>query len=325
MILTLTPNPSLDRTIEVERLDVGQVHRALSQRVDPGGKGVNVSRAVAAHGHATLALLPGLGAAATQFGALLDEAAVAHLFVPLADAVRTNITVVEADGTTTKINETGRLSRAADEMLLLDAVAGRLDGAHWLVGSGSLPPGMAPDFYVRLIEVGHTHGARVAVDTSGEPLALAAKAGPDLIKPNREELEEFVESSLDTVGEVVEAARRLVNAGAGIVAVSLGAEGAVAVSATDAAFAWSDPVRPLSTVGAGDCLLAGMLAALDGDEALDNALGQGVRWGTAAVTLPGSRVPSPADVRGVAAYVSRDLPLDQALSTPSQPARGKGR
>ncbi|WP_084074990.1 1-phosphofructokinase [Demequina sp. NBRC 110052] len=321
MIVTLTPNPSLDRTIEVERLEVGQVHRALGIRVDPGGKGVNVSRALAANGRRTAAVLPAAGGGATQFAELLDDAGVEHDFVPLDDALRTNITLVESDGTTTKINEKGRRSSAADAEAMLAAVSRRLDDARWLVGSGSLPPGLDASLYTDLVALGRSRGVRVAIDTSGPALAVAVEAQPDLIKPNHEELEELVGAALPTVGDVLDAARALVAAGIGAVVVSLGSDGALAVDAARAVHVRGIVERPLSTVGAGDCLLAGWLAATAEGAPLDVALTTGVRWGSAAVALPGSRVPSPADLSLASVTEPREPASDTALTDhPATPA-----
>lgn len=152
--------------------------------------------------------------------------------------------------------------------------------------------------------MGREHGVRVAVDSSGVPLAAAVAAGPDLIKPNHEELAELVGSSLTTLGEVVDAARGLVAAGVGTVVVSLGADGAVLVDAQRCIWAGARVTRPRSTVGAGDCLLAGLLSELDGDHDPEQALVAGTTWGTAAVRLPGSAVPTPADLEDIDVTVS---------------------
>ena len=314
MIVTLTPNPSLDRTISVAQLRVGEVHRAGELRVDAGGKGVNVSRALAANGMATLAVLPASGAPAVEFSARLDDAGVAHQYIDLEGAVRTNITLVEDDGTTTKINEPGRLSDATDATAMLDAVERYLDGASWVVGCGSLPPGIDGSIYVELIARARARGVSVAIDTSGAAFAQVVAAGPDLIKPNLEELEELVGRPLVTVAAVLEAARGIVASGVGTVVVSLGEYGALAVDQETAVHAIAVVSKPLSTVGAGDCLLAGWLAAVESGDALADAVVAGVRWGAAAVSLPGSRVPVPADLALPQVRLSQTVPLDMIVS-----------
>ncbi|MCB2413549.1 1-phosphofructokinase [Demequina sp. TTPB684] len=315
MIVTLTPNPSLDRTISVDQLRVGEVHRAGGLHIDAGGKGVNVSRALAANGLHTVAVLPAHGAPAVEFSARLDGDGVPHDFIALEGAVRTNITIVDAQGVTTKINESGRASTAADAMAMLDAVDRHTADAAWVVGCGSLPPGIDGGLYVSLIERARARGVKVAIDTSGTALRKAVAALPDLIKPNHEELEELVGAALPTLADVLEAARSLVADGIAAVVVSLGEHGALAVDANTAVHASAVVVHPQSTVGAGDCLLAGWLAALERGGSLTEALEAGVRWGAAAVALPGSTVPTPGDLSLPTVTVSAELPLDLALSS----------
>ncbi len=317
MIVTVTPNPSLDRTITVDRLRVGEVHRAGGLHIDAGGKGVNVSRALAANGIATMAVLPARGAPAVEFSARLDRDGVPHDYIALDGAVRTNITIVDANGTTTKINEPGRASTVADATAMLGAVESHIPDAAWVVGCGSLPPGIDGRFYVGLIERARAHGVRVAIDTSGTALRTAVAARPDLIKPNHEELEDLVARPLPTLGDVLEAARGLVAEGIAAVVVSLGEHGAVAVNAATAFHASAVVNHPQSTVGAGDCLLAGWLAAVEKGASIADALATGVRWGAAAVALPGSTVPTPGDLSLPRVTVSSQLPLDLTLT--SQP------
>jgi 1-phosphofructokinase len=146
MIVTVTANPSLDRTIEVDRLRRGEVQRARASRVDPGGKGVNVSRALVAHGLPTRAVLATGGHAGAELLGLLDDAAVPVIEVPVAGGVRSNLTVAEADGTVTKLNESGpRLTEAEIEDLLDAAIGGTDQRSDWLAGCGSLPPGVGAD------------------------------------------------------------------------------------------------------------------------------------------------------------------------------------
>lgn len=319
MIVTLTPNPSLDRTITVESLQPGEVHRARGLHIDAGGKGVNVSRALAANGFDTVAVMPANGAPAVEFTERLDRDGVAHDYIALDGAVRTNITIVDAEGTTTKINEPGRASTAADAAAMLATVERHIGEASWVVGCGSLPPGIDGDLYVGLIEKARARGVRVAIDTSGTAMRKAVAAGPDLIKPNHEELEELVGRPLPTVGDVLKAARDLVAGGVRTVVVSLGEQGAIAVDASTAVHAAAVVSQPQSTVGAGDCLLAGWLASVASGATIADALESGVRWGAAAVALPGSTVPTPGDLSLPTVTVSSDVPLDLELSTHSGP------
>jgi 1-phosphofructokinase family hexose kinase len=300
----------------VDQLLVGEVHRAHGLHIDAGGKGVNVSRALAANGLHTMAVLPANGAPALEFSARLEDDGVPHDYIGLDGAVRTNITIVDAEGVTTKINEQGRISTAADAKAMLDTVDRHIAGATWVVGCGSLPPGIDGSLYVGLIERARAQGVRVAIDTSGTALRKAVAALPDLIKPNHEELEELVGKPLPTLNDVLGAARGLVDTGIGAVVVSLGEQGALAVDASTAIHADAVVSHPQSTVGAGDCLLAGLLAAIDAGASLADALATGVRWGAAAVALPGSTVPTPGDLSLATVSVSPQLPLNLPLTAP---------
>ena len=316
MIVTLTPNPSVDRAIVIDALHRGEVHRATSSRVDPGGKGVNVSRALAAQGAATLAVLPAGGPEGHLMEELLDAAGVARRSVPVAGSLRMNISVLEPDGTTTKLNEPGpHLSPAEVEALLEATLAAAEDeGAAWVVGCGSLPPGAPTDLYAGLVTRLRGRGIRVAVDSSGVPMPLAVAARPHLVKPNHEELAELVEHPLPTLRDVHAAARDLVADGIEVVAVSLGGDGALLVTADEVVHARASITAPLSTVGAGDCMLAGLLHGLSSGLPADAALAAAVTWGAAAVTLPGSRVPTPDDLLGIPVEVSRTPDSSLVLS-----------
>ena len=305
MIVTLTPNPSIDRAIVVDALRRGGVHRATSSRIDPGGKGVNVSRALAAQGTETIAVLPSGGPEGHLMDELLDSAGVARRSVPVAGSLRMNVSVLEPDGTTTKLNEPGPQLTPAEVDALLAATLDAADGASWVVACGSLPPGVPATMYADLVTRVRERGIRVAVDSSGPPMPLAVAARPSLIKPNHEELAELVGHPLPTLGDVHAAARELVTDGIEIVAVSLGRDGAILVTADEVVHAGAAITAPLSTVGAGDCMLAGLLHGLSTGLPAADALATAVPWGSAAVTLPGSRVPTPSDLVGIHAEVNR--------------------
>jgi 1-phosphofructokinase family hexose kinase len=314
MIVTLTPNPSLDRTVSITELQRGEVHRATASQLDPGGKGVNISRALTAHKAQTLAVLPAGGPQGHLLAELLAEADIEVAIVSIEGSIRANLALVEPDGTTTKINEPGPLlSRAESDALIAGAVDTLAELPSWLVGSGSLPPGVDEDLYAGLVGRCHDAGVQVAIDASGTPLQLAVAAGPDLIKPNLEELEGLVDKSLETLGEVLSAATDLVSSGVGTVLVSLGPHGALLVSESLIAHAGAPVASPLSTVGAGDALLAGYLYATDGGSSAVQALCTGVTWGAAAVSLPGSQMPTPTDVGDIEVSLNPEPDLTLCL------------
>ncbi|MEV1022216.1 1-phosphofructokinase [Streptomyces sp. NPDC050264] len=316
MILTVTPNPSLDRTYEVPGLDRGEVVRATGERMDPGGKGVNVSRAVAAAGAPTLAVLPLGGAPGTLVADLLDAQGIKVAPVPVVGQTRSNIALAEPDGTLTKINAPGPELTAQEAEALLSVVGeqARLDGgADWIACCGSLPRGLAPSWYAELVARAHDAGARIALDTSGPALLAALRERPDVVKPNAEELAGAVGRSLATVGDAVKAAEELRELGAAAVLASLGADGQLLVDAAGTWFA-SAPVDAVrSNVGAGDSSLAGFLIA--GGEG-PAALASAVAHGAAAVQLPGSAMPTPADLDPDAVTLTAEVPHDRPLKEP---------
>ncbi|MGW5241278.1 1-phosphofructokinase [Monashia sp. NPDC004114] len=314
MIVTLTPNPSVDRAVVIDALRRGEVHRATDSRIDPGGKGVNVSRAIAAQSGETVAVLPVGGPEGHLLEELLDAAGVARRSVPVSGTVRMNITVLEPDGTTTKLNEPGPTLTADEVDALLGVTLELAEGADWVVGCGSLPPGTPTDLYAVLVGLVRERGGHVAIDSSGAPMATALAAKPSLIKPNHEELAEAVGHALPTLGDVRAAARDLVRDGIDTVAVSLGRDGALLVTPEEVVHATATISNPLSTVGAGDCMLAGLLHGLSSGLSAADALMSGVAWGAAAVTLPGSRVPSPGDLVGIPVDLHRSPDFSRVLS-----------
>jgi 1-phosphofructokinase len=294
MIITLTLNPSLDRSIEVDRLVRGEVIRATHARLDPGGKGVNVSRALLSNGIVSRAVLPAGGEEGRQLVALLEAEGVDLVAVAISGHTRSNITLAEPDGTVTKVNEPGPTLSPSEVDAITAVVLGAATRADWVVVCGSLPPGLSLDAFGQLCRRMVASGVSLAVDTSGPALRVAAEAGAALLKPNRDELAEVVGGDLPTRGDVIDAARRLRSWGAGAVLASLGVEGAVLVDGETVVSGDSPVDRPRSTVGAGDALLAGFLAAgATGSPALAEALA----WGAAAVSLPGSRMPGPESLQ----------------------------
>jgi 1-phosphofructokinase len=313
MIITLTLNPSLDRTIEVAALTRGAMVRASGTRLDPGGKGVNVSRALAAHRIPTTAVVPLGGPEGAQLTTLLEQEGIDVCPVPVTSPTRSNVSLVEPDGTVTKINEPGGVLTGADLDEIVTAVLAAASGAGWVVACGSLPPGVPDTFYARLGRLVAGLGVRFAVDTSGPALTEALGAAPALVKPNRVELAESVGFRIDTLADAVRAASAMRAAGAGAVLASLGADGAVLVDEAGVRYGESPVDRRRSAVGAGDAMLAGFLAApATGWDPLVEALS----WGTAAVRFPGSRMPGPADVDRSGVRIHAEPDLSRPLTGP---------
>ena len=311
MIVTLTANPSLDRTVALPGpLLRGEVQRAISVRQESGGKGVNVSRALVASGLKTVAVLPGAEADPVLTG--LRETDVPFAALPIGEPLRSNVALTEPGGVTTKINEPGPALSEEQQEALISLLLDHARGAAWVVLAGSLPPGVPADFYAtvtrRLRSLFDGEAApRVAVDSSGEPLAAAVSGDtsgkPDLLKPNAEELVELAAAAGFATNKSAEeleadpeaaaaAASAVVRSGVGAVLATLGSKGAVLVTADGAWLATHPPVTAVSTVGAGDSSLAGYLLASSQGAAPVDCLRQAVAHGAAAASLPGSTVPA---------------------------------
>lgn len=283
MITTLTPNPSFDRTLRVNALERGGVHRASLVRVECAGKGVNVARALAVNEHQARAVFPANDDDLAVFDAALAATGVTSHAVRMRGSVRSNITVVEPDGTTTKFNEPGpELDAAEADELIRAAVTG--SGSDWLIASGSLAPRTPTCFYAQLAGSLPEAAQRLAVDSSGEPLELLIGTPCAVVKPNLSELVSLTRQQILTVGDVVDAAEDLRDRGWATVLVSLGRFGAVLVS-DEISYGRVSVTDVRNTVGAGDALLAGFIAA-GGRGA--SALAEGLAWARAAVRSAGT-------------------------------------
>ncbi|WP_433378999.1 1-phosphofructokinase family hexose kinase [Streptosporangium sp. CA-115845] len=290
----------MDRTIEVSSLRRGAVIRAAATHLDPGGKGVNVSRALLANRVRSCAVVPFGGDEGRRLVSLLSAEGIEMVTVPVAGATRSNVALAEPDGTVTKVNEPGTALSAAELEAIAEAVLGAAGaggaggGADWVVASGSLPPQVPVDVYARLCERFSGAGINVAVDTSGPALVSALAQGPALVKPNREELSEATGMVISCLGDAIKAAESLRARGAGTVLASLGADGAILLQGERVWYGRCAVAEPRSSVGAGDAMLAGFLA---GGARGEGALVEALAWASAAVGLPGSRMPASDDIR----------------------------
>ena len=262
--ITITLNPAIDQRVTVDALQPGQVHRALDSAQNAGGKGINVASCLSGLGVATAALGV-LGAAnAGLFDALFAQRGIADDCLRVPGHTRTNIKLVaDAGRQTTDINLPGLVLAEAQLHAVAQRMARHLRPGLVVVLCGSLPAGLPPDSWARLQAQARVAGADVLLDTSGASLAAALDAPvlPWAIKPNRQELEAAVGMPLDGPGPLLAAARMLLGKGLGLAVVSLGEEGALFVSAQGAVVARPCRLARGSSVGAGDAMVAGIVAA----------------------------------------------------------------
>lgn len=313
-VLAVSLNPALDHTIEVERLCPGEVNRATRMRAQVGGKGLNVASCLADFGVRT-AVTGLLGSEnADLFEALFRAKGIADRCLRLDGPTRVNTKLVDrATGRTTDINMPGpQLAPEARQALLESLMAcidGVMDTVRWVVLAGSLPPGWPDDTYLRLALHARRRGARVALDASGPALAAGLGAAPDLIKPNRAELAELTGRALGDLAAVAQAARALMTAdGPGIVVVSMGGDGALFMDGREALLAHPPKVDLLSTVGAGDAMVAGMVAAQAAGLPLADSARLATAFAAAKLARLGPHLPAPESVRALAGTI-RITPL----------------
>jgi len=306
-IITLTPSPTLDRTYFVKRLVEGGVNRADDVNEELAGKGINVSRAL------ELAKIsaPGVVPIGNADPAVLERTGSTSFLVPLwvDGTLRVSTTIIENNGPTTKVNEHPRPLKQSDwdEVVSLTLKLLKENDSQWLVVAGAHPKIIETDEVIDLVplfEQAKAMGVKVVLDTSGDPLRYWARKGvATIMKPNGEELASCVGRTLNTLNDVVEAARELNSWGVECVLASLGVDGMLAVTKTDAVHAFTPPVRVINTVGAGDSTVAGFLSAVTQNQTDDAGLygvgfdiakgvKEAVRWGGAKVQQPTSGLKS---------------------------------
>ncbi|MEN9353552.1 MAG: hypothetical protein RL318_877 [Fibrobacterota bacterium] len=261
-IVTVTLNPAIDRTLSVPDFQVGELNRVLEVRENAGGKGVNVASALADLGVPVVAT-GFLGREnARLFEVLFRTKGIEDRFLRMDGSTRLGLKLVDNScQKVTELNCPGLTPGAADLDALFATVRELASPDTWFVLSGSLPPGAPAGLYADLIRVIHAQGAKVALDTSGEPLRLALPAAPDIVKPNRKELEQLTGTAMTGLEDVAKAASHLLSQGIALVAISMGVEGALFAQGDGMIVTTPPTVSLESTVGAGDAMVAGLLFA----------------------------------------------------------------
>jgi 1-phosphofructokinase len=290
LLLTVTPNPSLDLLFETEALVWDDANRMADPRRRPGGQGINVVRAVRALGVQAVAAALLAGRTGAEISAALRAEATPLIAVEAGGETRTFVAVRERGGRSLLLNARGPARSDADGDRLLQAVEAALAELRprWLACCGSLPAGLREDFYVSVIAAARSAGARVVVDCDGPALQHAASAGCDLLVPNQHEALRLAGTMAADPAAAGRLARRLVRAGTPCVAITLGARGAVLADASGCWAAAPPSMDAGSAVGAGDAFLAALLIARDRDLAPAQCLRLAVAAGTAALRSHGS-------------------------------------
>lgn len=291
MIICVSANPAIDRRLRVKNIEIGAVNRAAAVRSFAGGKAAHV--AMAAHALGEEVVWVGFlgGASGDEVERQLTELNIHVVAIRTVAQTRTNDEIIDENGNITEILEPGGAVTGGElaEMFKVCQMQMAADAGFHMVLSGSLPPGVPDDFYSRMIVMAREYGGNVILDTSGEALLAGVKAGPDLIKPNREETEKAVGINVGDAESAFEAARRLRELGARNVAISMGADGIFWTDGKDSYLAEPPKVEVFSTVGCGDAAVAGFAVAAQRNLGKDESIRLAVACGAANCTakLPG--------------------------------------
>jgi 1-phosphofructokinase len=259
-IATLSLNPAIDQTARVPKFTAGRVNRVEWEQADAGGKGVNVASFLADAG-LPVAATGLLGSGNVEpFLELFARKGIADRCVRLPGRTRVNVKIVDPIlDQVTDVNFPGLSPRPEDLMALTETIDALCDHTDWFVLSGSVPAGVPSHVYADLVTRLKGRGKTVVLDASGTPFAEAISRGPDIVKPNIDELAELVGRPLSGHPEVIAAARALIQGGIGLVAVSMGADGALFVERDAVILATPPTIEVKSTVGAGDAMVAGIV------------------------------------------------------------------
>lgn len=306
-IVTLTLNPALDKSTYIERLQPGKKLRCEEPAYEPGGGGINVSRAINILGGESLAVYAAGGPAGEKIYSLLKNEGVAQNSIQTKNPTRENFMVME--------NSTGnhfRFGMPGSEILqdelqkCLDTIKQLPGDVEYLVASGSLPPGAPNDFYGEIARIAQQRNIKCVIDTSGDALVKAADEGVCIMKPNLGELSQLAEKKQISGTEQEEIARKIINEGkATILIVSLGARGAMLATKDTIEYIVPPTVKQISTVGAGDSMVAGIILSLSRGYELKEAVKYGVAAGTAATITPGTELCRKKDVEEIFEWLTK--------------------
>jgi 1-phosphofructokinase/tagatose 6-phosphate kinase len=325
MIITVTLNAAIDKTMAVPNFRLGRRHRAVEQTSMAGGKGVNVARALKALGQPVIATGVAGGPTGTRIIEALTDEAILNDFVRIHEESRMSTAVVDpTSGEQTEINERGPTVSEGELDLFVDKLLYLAQGAALCVFSGSLPRGVDAGLYARLVDELHRLGVTTVLDAEGEPLRLATRAAPSVVSPNELEAEELVghefaddEDRRLAVGEMVEMGAResIMTLPAG--ALALLGDDADAARPRRLCRATLDPLEPVSSVGSGDAFLAGYVAArYDGSRNVD-CLRFGVACGAESTQHFGAGVIDPREAQRLMGEVE----LEEVAAPAVEPAR----
>lgn len=299
MIITVTMNPAIDKTIELNTFIHGDLNRIQKVILDAGGKGINVSKTIHALGGESLATGFLGGRNGDYIQDVLRKFSIKTDFVKIEEETRVNTKIAETTGLVTELNEKGPVIDLQAMSELLMKLMNCLKTDSLLVLSGSVPMGVPKSIYRLLTELAHEMGAKVFVDADGDLFAEALSAKPDIVKPNQSELEKYFGYAMDTDKKIVEAGKKLLEKGVKIVIISLGAEGAYFIDKEHTLYSPALSVQVNSTVGAGDAMVAAFSYGVDQGLSFEETAKLAMATSVGAVTTVGTKPPTIEVVKGL--------------------------
>lgn len=293
MIITVTMNPAIDKTVDLVHFEHGSLNRLTNVIIDAGGKGINVSKTIKELGGETIATGFIGGSGGVLIDKVLKEQGIKSDFVVVGGETRTNLKVVEKNGFVTELNEPGPVIKQEEINLLTDKLLSYANSNTLFVIAGSIPNGVEKSIYKELIIKLKKQGAKVFLDADGELFVDSLEAKPDIVKPNRSELEEYF--SMDyraNEDELIHMGNKLLDKGIGMVAISLGQMGALFLTKEQSIKCPGLKVEAHSTVGAGDAMVAALSYGIDKGFDFAESVKLGIATSAGAVTTKGTKPPS---------------------------------
>lgn len=293
MIITLTMNPAIDKTVTIDAFGVDKVNRIGKSRLDAAGKGINVSKVVRELGGRTKTIAFLGGASGDFIKAALEKERITLLDVKVDGETRTNIKIVDpSNNTYTDINDSGSMVGPEQLQVFEKKLMNYVTSQSVVVFTGSVPPGISKDIYKKYIERVQSIGATAVLDADGDLLRHGILAGPKIIKPNIHELENFAGRELKTIDEMIEIAKTFINHGTELVALSLGADGALFIRSDKVIKAKGLNVDVKGTVGAGDAMLGAICYGVHKDLPFEEIVRLAIGASAAKVCMEGTQPPS---------------------------------
>ena len=307
MIITVTMNPAIDKTVEIEKLEHGGLNRIKCITIDAGGKGINVSKTIKALGGESLAtgFLGGNNGKTIQ--KLLDNEEIATDFITVDAETRINTKIVEVDGLVTELNEPGAIIDMESIERLIEVIKRNLKEHTIVVLSGSVPGNVSPSVYQMITESIRPYGVKVLVDADGELFVRALEGKPNIIKPNQVELEKYMGRAIESRQDYLEAGNILLDKGIEVVIISMGEKGAYFLSRETKLYCHGLDVEVHSTVGAGDAMVAAFSYGMSKEYSFEECAKLAIATSAGAVSTVGTKAPTQKDVNYLFGKVSLEV------------------